>query len=674
MANLTDKITGAATTPDADNVTYTPADVSDWTGSVDPGEANDAFDQLAQRETDHAAAASAHGATGDMIGLGDNPQFTSTGSIKVPTGTEAQRPAGAAGDIRFNSDETSFEGYDGSEWAGIGGGGLEVSFVTGPTFTAEPGFHYYCSDAVTGIQMPQIEGNEQIAISPARGSLWSASGIVVTPFAGEQLDGTVADETLVLNLTGVDKVTFTGDLANTNWEFNTPVTPTTIGNGAYVGAVETFTPTYGSYSGTIHAASNVGTIQRVGDSVHITLHTMFSAAGAGGQESFDLPTYGGQAITPVAGSYSLGTGPNAGSEEWAVYTIATSSSAMPLYRQNGSTIQGSHMGNSANIVEFNFSAVIPVAEFANSGTTLGVSDFSAKTKVVDDTVLDIVSASSGLAQPPSSVGNFSAVAYRDSNNEYFLWFSGIIIDNTSSAGHNFTFAGVTFEYTSNPSQAFAIGSSGAAPVNGYVSGANELTAFLESSGTWDGAVSGTLKLASKPDWFDDNAENNFNLDVHFQEATATELGLVKIADSEFYTQGGAVVGTDSSNVIVHWPNAADINTGSGITYGSSASAGDTFTITEAGVYAITLAVGISGGDNFIGLSLNNSNVTTALNSLTDSTVLGRVQTPGSNKAAYVPVTTILAVGDVVRCHMQSASTLVTTVAGGNFRITQVMKH
>ena len=47
----------------------------------------------------------------------------STGSGVLPSGTTAQRDGSpVAGYIRFNSDDTSFEGYDGSAWGAIGGG------------------------------------------------------------------------------------------------------------------------------------------------------------------------------------------------------------------------------------------------------------------------------------------------------------------------------------------------------------------------------------------------------------------------------------------------------------------------------------------------------------------------------------------------------------------------
>tara|TARA_Y100001973_G_scaffold680_1_gene858 strand:+ start:1807 stop:2904 length:1098 start_codon:yes stop_codon:yes gene_type:complete len=47
-----------------------------------------------------------------------------TGSGQLPVGTTGQRDGSpSAGFIRFNSTDTKFEGYNGSEWAGIGGGG-----------------------------------------------------------------------------------------------------------------------------------------------------------------------------------------------------------------------------------------------------------------------------------------------------------------------------------------------------------------------------------------------------------------------------------------------------------------------------------------------------------------------------------------------------------------------
>jgi hypothetical protein len=48
--------------------------------------------------------------------------FGSTGAIKLPASTTANRPAATTGMVRFNTDFLQFEGYNGSAWSGIGGG------------------------------------------------------------------------------------------------------------------------------------------------------------------------------------------------------------------------------------------------------------------------------------------------------------------------------------------------------------------------------------------------------------------------------------------------------------------------------------------------------------------------------------------------------------------------
>lgn len=62
--------------------------------------------------------------TGTTIGLADNPTIPGTGSMVVPKGTEAQRTGSpVGGEFRFNSDNSTFEGYDGSAWGQVGGSG-----------------------------------------------------------------------------------------------------------------------------------------------------------------------------------------------------------------------------------------------------------------------------------------------------------------------------------------------------------------------------------------------------------------------------------------------------------------------------------------------------------------------------------------------------------------------
>ena len=78
-----------------------------------------------------------------LIGVGTtDPKVrlavSSTDAIQVPVGTTAQRPTGVAGYIRYNSDIASYEGHNGSEWAGIGGAAeVETSVSSTAATTCE---------------------------------------------------------------------------------------------------------------------------------------------------------------------------------------------------------------------------------------------------------------------------------------------------------------------------------------------------------------------------------------------------------------------------------------------------------------------------------------------------------------------------------------------------------
>ena len=79
-------------------------------------------------------------ANGSKIAVGvvtcQNLYSAGTSHFKIPAGTTGQRPGtGVAGDIRFNSSLTKFEGYDGSVWGGLGGGTEEDTSVSATTAT-----------------------------------------------------------------------------------------------------------------------------------------------------------------------------------------------------------------------------------------------------------------------------------------------------------------------------------------------------------------------------------------------------------------------------------------------------------------------------------------------------------------------------------------------------------
>ena len=53
--------------------------------------------------------------------VGGNLTISGEGAIELPKGSTANRPSAITGQIRFNTEDSQFEGYDGVAWAGLGG-------------------------------------------------------------------------------------------------------------------------------------------------------------------------------------------------------------------------------------------------------------------------------------------------------------------------------------------------------------------------------------------------------------------------------------------------------------------------------------------------------------------------------------------------------------------------
>jgi hypothetical protein len=112
-------------------------------------------------------------------------QTSETGAALIPVGTEAQRPTPAKGQLRFNDDIDKFEGYDGTEWGTVGGGG---GFFKGENGSV--------GDATTGpgdiFRINEQELNTSVTISGTEnasctGPLAVASGVTLTVSSGGSL-------------------------------------------------------------------------------------------------------------------------------------------------------------------------------------------------------------------------------------------------------------------------------------------------------------------------------------------------------------------------------------------------------------------------------------------------------------------------------------------------------
>ena len=89
-------------------------------------------------EMGHATTASPS-FTGTITSAGDIV-MSGNGSLQLPSGTTAQRPTPATGDIRFNTSLTQFEGYNGSAWGEIANGVPAGSVFTFASTTVPSGY------------------------------------------------------------------------------------------------------------------------------------------------------------------------------------------------------------------------------------------------------------------------------------------------------------------------------------------------------------------------------------------------------------------------------------------------------------------------------------------------------------------------------------------------------
>jgi hypothetical protein len=99
--------------------------------------------------------------------------IASTGALTIPDGTEAQRPTGVTGMIRFNTDITQFEGYNGSSWSSIGGGatggGNDAVFLeTDNTVTTD----YTLTTNKNAVTAGPITINSGITVTVPSGQSW----------------------------------------------------------------------------------------------------------------------------------------------------------------------------------------------------------------------------------------------------------------------------------------------------------------------------------------------------------------------------------------------------------------------------------------------------------------------------------------------------------------------
>lgn len=198
---------------------------------------------------------------------------------------------------------------------------------------------------------------------------------------------------------------------------------------------------------------------------------------------------------------------------------------------------------------------------------------------------------------------------------------------------------------------------GAAP---FTAGANMLIDGVASGNTYTCAAGDKVTVTAK-------TTTQFELTIQKKDGTAVVVAAAGAGDHEVYVTTGN--GYGSTNTCIRRFTTTQRSVGTAITYADSAANGASFTINEAGDYLIQWADVNSGGAAYLGFSVNSSQLTTSISSITAANRLAICQTPAAGVAGMVSAVYRAAVNDVIRPH--AFTNLDSTGVQSWFRIKKV---
>jgi len=168
--------------------------------------------------------------TGDLLTYNTTLQVwensgDNTTAAQLPSGTTAERPTGVAGMFRFNSDDSQFEGYNGTQWGAIagsgGGSGGNELLIQKNVFTATANqTAFTISSAITASSNTQVYIN---GVYQAK-SNYTTSGSTITFSTGVAAGVEVEIIHFISVLSKVYTDTFTGDNTTVNFTASNDVT------------------------------------------------------------------------------------------------------------------------------------------------------------------------------------------------------------------------------------------------------------------------------------------------------------------------------------------------------------------------------------------------------------------------------------------------------------------
>ena len=224
-----------------------------------------------------------------------------TDSVQMPSGTTAERPAGANGMFRYNTEDNQFEGYTDGAWGAIAGSGGSGGTIVKKTFSGNGSNRdFLLDDAIVAKSNVDVYVNGVYQFP----SNYEVSGSTVT-FDTDAIPSTGTDNVSITNVIGVistegssmQKTSFTGDGTTTTFPLgDTPQAKSfTI---VHVQGIYQESSTYGISGSSIAfttAPSNGHTVEVTFIAGTITVasldvgsQTINSFTGTGSLASFDL--------------------------------------------------------------------------------------------------------------------------------------------------------------------------------------------------------------------------------------------------------------------------------------------------------------------------------------------------------------------------------------------------
>jgi hypothetical protein len=336
------------------------------------------------------------------------------------------------------------------------------------------------------------------------------------------------------------------------------VGPGTIFTGAVIEDWKSYTPTVNNLGA--GSSTNDAQYQRVGSSLHVVARVLKDGTpGSGGSGvTISLPSGLTADVSKMSTSARVGTGALTVATYGFEADVHVAGNNLILRKGEAATnILGSDMSAGS---EINLSAIIPIAEWAGSGT-VNLGEITNAARRTKDTALTVTCT--------NFTQSFAkGFAFCDSTGKWKLNFNFAGTFSPSAAGGVFTIAGVTFDSTfQEPVYSFGwtVPGVNGTLVYGYTSpGSSNINAILNESCA-NITVSGECYLDSKPAWADANMETNTWQPVGFGLATSTSAGLLSKYEEgtwtpAFYAPSGSLglTGQTSAGTFIRVGNKVSV--------------------------------------------------------------------------------------------------------------------